>query len=173
MSDALKINETLYFPRKSRYARNQTPPDCLDLNDRLKNDYCRVDLATGDISKIKANVDGTPFADLLVARAFTNDHLHKEVDSLIGALARNQGISVHKLAKEKEEDLRDTHNCWISKPLSGAAVCRRIMVWEPDRINKQWTVQAVFAAMIAMAKEECQRVIMPILAYGSFLEHQS
>ena len=106
MADALVVNETLYFPRKRGRQRKQTP-DFLDVDDR-RNDYCRVDLATGDISKIKANADGSPFADLLVASAFPYDYTEVP-GSLIGALAFNQGISVDELASDKDEDLRDTH----------------------------------------------------------------
>ena len=50
--------------------------------------------------------------------------------SLIGALQRNLGIIVKELAKDKDIDLRQNFNCWVSKPLPEESPFRRLVCFE-------------------------------------------
>ena len=51
--------------------------------------------------------------------------------TLIGALLYNLGISVEKLAQQKELDLRHHFSCWLSKPITTqASPFSRILCFE-------------------------------------------
>ena len=93
--------------------------------------------------------------------------------SLIGALAINLGISVRKLSKEKEEDLRRQYYCWWSKPLPEHLSFRRILCFEGGFGSRGQTppqvVGAVFRCLVPILSGNDIKegsVIMPLLASG-------
>src|SRR5215203_3443846 len=88
-----------------------------------------IQLLQGDLSAIPKK----HATDLLIMSAFPGDYLALE-GSLIDAL-NNKGLSVEALAKDKEIDLRNQLNCWLSKPLSVADQekfnFKKILCFEP------------------------------------------
>ena len=140
-----------------------------------------VELIQGDITN---NLPPNWNVDLLLVSAFPNNY-DETYASVIGALARNQGIHVYRLARNKDEDLRDSLECWISKPLEqyyydnndGSGTKRypykRIMVWEPGYHNSiMEKVESIFAAIIAMASTT-KTLAMPILGAGDRGSHKN
>ena len=109
--------------------------------------------------------------DLLVISAFPNDYLQTQ-GSLIGALARNAGISVYELALDKEADLRPVFSSWLSKGLSQRfplAGFQRILCFETvGNKSPTETVGLVFRAMMPFLFGEppLRTVAMPMLAAG-------
>jgi TIR domain len=83
-----------------------------------------LELYQGDLSRLPDD----QAVDLLVVSAFPNDYL-PTFTSLIGALEK-EGVSVAKLASDKELDLRDDFSCWISKPIPERRNFRRLLCVE-------------------------------------------
>jgi hypothetical protein len=108
--------------------------------------------------------------DLLVISASPGDYVPTP-RSLIGALDR-RGISVRRLAEEKEADLRDAFSSWVSKDLSARhpdAGFRRILCFEPPaRGRAAEVVGDIFRALmpIALGDHPVRSVALPLVATG-------
>jgi hypothetical protein len=117
-----------------------------------------------------ASIPSEEAVDCLVVSAFPNDYVPTPT-SLIGALAR-RGISVQELAGEKEQDLRQSFSCWISKDLGARyprAGFRRLLCFEPlTRGNPAELTGDVFAALMpfVLGDSPIKSVAMPVLASG-------
>uniref|UniRef100_A0A7S2RVX3 TIR domain-containing protein n=1 Tax=Mucochytrium quahogii TaxID=96639 RepID=A0A7S2RVX3_9STRA len=127
----------------------------------FKNKYgapVSVQLALGDITQLKQE----NAVDLLVLSSLRGDYSETRT-SLIGALART-GIHVSEYAKDKQEDLRHSHHCWISKKLPKKYSYRRFLCFETpyNVVGPHEIVGIIFRALIAMAKDT-KTLIMPVL----------
>lgn len=130
----------------------------------------RIELYHGDLTYVPEN----DRVDLLVVSAFPNDYLPSRT-SLIGALHR-QGLSVARLARRKEIDLRRDFSCWLSPELSGEfrpedanVRYRRILCFEPlVRGRPPELVGDIFRALtpILATKPDIKTIAMPIVAAG-------
>jgi len=131
-----------------------------------KSEVRRLSLYRGDLAAIPSD----EAVDLLVVSAFPNDYV-PTTTSLIGALNR-KGISVAKLAADKEVDLRNVCRCWLSKDLSRRhprAGFRRLMCFEPlNRAGAPEVVGDVFRAIMpfALGEPQIRSIAMPILTSG-------
>src|SRR5262245_27184732 len=68
--------------------------------------------------------------DILIVSALPDDYSPTET-SLSGALHR-AGVSVAKLAEDKEVDLRRFSSCWLSRPIQRPKLhFQRILCFEP------------------------------------------
>lgn len=85
---------------------------------------------------------------------------------MIGAVERELGVSVAKLAKDKEEDLRNVLSCWWSKPLPEKCSFGRILCFEgcfKQAVRSPALVGNVFKALVSICKEKDVTVTMPLL----------
>ncbi len=126
-----------------------------------------IQLLHGDLSAIPVEHQ----TDLLVLSAFPGDY-YPVSTTLIGALF-NKGLSVKELSMQKEEDLREQLNCWLSKPLSKTVQLKfnfkRIICFEPNnKINApQEVVGNIFRCINTFAFDEKNNVVaMPIVSSG-------
>ncbi len=94
---------------------------------------------TRTISLWEGNPADTPPedpVDLIIVSAFHNDYTPTPI-SIIGALYR-KGISVAKLAEDKQVDFRGTAGFWLSKPLpegSSSVGVRQVLCFEPHTLG--------------------------------------
>lgn len=108
--------------------------------------------------------------DLLVVSAVPNDYAALP-GTLIGALDR-RGVSVRRLAEDKEADLREAFSSWVSKDVSAEhpdAGFRRLLCFEPrTRGRAAEVVGDIFRALmpIALGEPPIRSVAMPIVASG-------
>src|SRR5688572_7131709 len=126
-----------------------------------------IQLLQGDLSAIPAE----HATDLLVMSAFPGGYIASE-GSLIDALNK-KGLSVEALAMDKETDLRNQLNCWLSKPLSFADQqkfnFKKILCFEPgEKIKEpQEVVSDIFRCINTFAfDEENNEIAMPIIGTG-------
>ena len=126
-----------------------------------------IQLLQGDLSAIPIE----HATDLLVMSAFPGDYLALK-GSLIYAL-NNKGLSVEAFAKDKEIDLRNQLDCWLSKPLSSADQqkfnFKKILCFEPGEKIKQpeEVVGDIFRCINTFAfDEEHNELAMPIIGTG-------
>ena len=126
----------------------------------------RVELYEGDLTEVE-QVDEF---DLLVISAFPNDYIPTP-SSLIGALYR-KGLSVGKLASDKDIDLREAYSCWLSKDLKPehhGLVFKRILCFEPQtRGRPPEVVGDIFRALTPILADcqDIQKIAMPVVAAG-------
>lgn len=126
-----------------------------------------IQLLHGDLSAIP--VEHT--TDILVMSAFPGDYTPLK-GSLILAL-KEKGLSVEAMAKDKEVDLRDHVNCWLSKALSAADQqkfnFKRILCFEPGEKIKEpeEVVGDIFRCINTCAFDaDKNELAMPIIATG-------
>src|SRR5687768_9083871 len=126
-----------------------------------------IQLLQGDLSAIPTE----HATDLLVMSAFPGDYIALE-GSLIYALNK-KGLSVEALAMDKETDLRNQLNCWLSKPLSlddqQKFNFKKILCFEPgEKIKEpQEVVSDIFRCINTFAfDEENNEIAMPIIGTG-------
>ena len=126
----------------------------------------RIALYRGDLAAIPES----EAVDLLVVSAFPDDYLPTP-GSLIGALAR-RGISVARLAREKEADLRSAFSSWLSKDVAREhpdAGFRHLLCFEPAaRGRAAEVVGDIFRAImpVALGDPPVRSIAMPIVASG-------
>jgi O-acetyl-ADP-ribose deacetylase (regulator of RNase III) len=84
----------------------------------------KIELLQGDLTRLPLE----HAVDVLVVSAFPNDYLTTQ-GSLIGALDR-AGLSVLRLSKDKQADLRQQYSCWLSKPVVSHFNFRHILCIE-------------------------------------------
>jgi hypothetical protein len=124
-----------------------------------------ISVYAGDLS----NIPLEHAVDLLVLSAFPDDYIPTR-SSLIGALHR-QGLSVSDLAKNKEFDLRQACQFWLSKPVvahSRNLNIGRIACFEPTKpTDAATTVGAVFRGLFPFLDDNTGSVVaMSVLAAG-------
>ncbi|BBM85792.1 toll/interleukin-1 receptor domain-containing protein [Candidatus Uabimicrobium amorphum] len=125
-----------------------------------------IELHKGDLSQIPDK----DAVDILVVSSFPGDY-NEVPGTLIGALS-DQGVSVGKLAKDKESDLRDTFSCWLSKEVENKGVnFKKILCFEPRKREQHVpeVIGDIFQSLIAFLSnsESLQDVAMPLVATGS------
>lgn len=126
----------------------------------------RVELYAGDLTEVGQADE----FDLLVISAFPNDYIPTST-SLIGALNR-KGLSVGKLASDKDIDLREAFSCWLSKDLQPehyGLVFTRILCFEPQtRGRPPEVVGDIFRALTPILADnpDIHKIAMPVVAAG-------
>jgi len=137
------------------------------INIERLQDSAVIQLLQGDLSAIPTE----HATDLLVMSAFPGDYLALK-GSLIYALNK-KGLSVEALARDKEIDLRNQLDCWLSKPLSAADQqkfnFKKILCFEPgEKIKEpQEVVSDIFRCINTFAfDEENNEIAMPIIGTG-------
>lgn len=129
-----------------------------------------VELWRGDLTDIPV----AEAVDVLVVSAFP-DHYAPTTGSLIGALDR-RGLSVAKLAEDKEEDLRKSFGCWMSRELGQLAPgleFHRILCFEPYTKGRPTEVVGDIFRSLApflVGDQAIETVAMPLVACGSIGE---
>jgi hypothetical protein len=109
--------------------------------------------------------------DALVVSAFP-DNYWPDPKTLIGALER-KGVSVWNLSKNKAVDLRQTHSCWLSRPISTPVEgirFGRILCFEPYvRGRPTEVVGDIFRSLAAFVESDppIRTVAMPLVACGN------
>ena len=98
---------------------------------KTSHGFADIELYQGDLSSIpKENA-----VDIVILSAFPNSY-DPTPNTLIGSL-HNKGLSVEKLAQDKEIDLRKNLWCWFSKELSDEQKAKfnfqRILCFEPEK----------------------------------------
>lgn len=125
-----------------------------------------LELYEGDLAAIPS----ADAVDILIVSAFPNDYTATPT-SVIGALQR-RGISVADLARDKEEDLRDSLHCWLSRDVRSRhphAGFSRVLCFEaPLNRDPAEVVGDVFRAIMpfALTQVETRSLAMPLLASG-------
>ncbi|XP_061166247.1 uncharacterized protein LOC133175136 [Saccostrea echinata] len=125
-----------------------------------------IELCYGDITELPVEEK----VDIVMVSAFIGDYtpVHR---SLIGALEHNLGISVRKLSKHKDMDLRVHYSCWISKPLPPGLPFGRVLCFEKtrgssdDSLTRQ--IRDVFKVLVPVLKNQNTTIITPLLATGN------
>jgi hypothetical protein len=125
----------------------------------------RLELLLGDLTAVPPEHS----VDALVVSAFPNDYTPTR-SSLIGALAQ-AGLSVKDLAADKEEDLREFFNCWLSRELRPEPQLpyRRVLCFEPSAtVSPIEKIADVFRALepFAHAPPYIKSIAMPLLTTG-------
>ncbi|HEY6912165.1 MAG TPA: toll/interleukin-1 receptor domain-containing protein [Myxococcales bacterium] len=125
-----------------------------------------LELYEGDLAAIPP----ADAVDILVVSAFPDNYVATPT-SVIGALYK-RGISVADLADDKEEDLRDSLHCWLSRDIRSRhpdAGFSRILCFEaPLDRDPAEIVGDVFRAIMpfALTNVDTRSVAMPLLASG-------
>jgi hypothetical protein len=126
-----------------------------------------IQLLQGDLSALPADHQ----SDLLVMAAFPGDYTGLR-GSLIAAL-EERGLSVNALSMNKEADLRQPLNCWLSKPLSPPDQKKfnftRLLCFEPgSKINEPHQVVGdIFRCINNFAFDDNNNVVaMPLIGTG-------
>jgi hypothetical protein len=126
-----------------------------------------IEVQEGDLAELPVHER----FDVLVVSAFPGDYLESPT-SVIGALAA-RGLSVEKLSRDKEYDLRANFSCWLSKPIDPDLELgfNRILVFEPrqemepaaERVDDIFRALAPF---LGLPEEPVTSVAMPLVACG-------
>lgn len=126
-----------------------------------------VQLLQGDLSAIPAE----HATDILAMSAFPGNYIALK-GSLIDAL-NQKGLSIQALALDKETDLLNQLNCWLSKPLSTEDQqkfnFKRILCFEPGaKIQEpQEVVSNIFRCLNNFVFDDDNNVVaMPLIATG-------
>jgi hypothetical protein len=124
-----------------------------------------VELYQGDLTDVSAR---NAF-DLLVVSAFP-DNYAPTYGSLIGAL-NEKGLSVARLARAKDLDLRTAFSCWLSAelPPRDGMPFRRILCFEPSvRGEPPEVVGDIFRALapILADQPDLRTIALPMVAAG-------
>lgn len=126
----------------------------------------KIDLLRGDLTAIPPE----HAVDVLILSAFPDDYTPTP-NSLIGALFA-KGLSVEALAANREEDLRQSYSCWLSRPIGPEHAelnFLRILCYEPlKRGRAAELIGDVFRALapFTLGPPHIKSVAMPILASG-------
>lgn len=127
-----------------------------------------IQLLHGDLTAIPKE----HAADMLVISAYPGSYSTSDKTTLMSALF-DKGIIVADLAKEKEIDLLEQMNCWLSKPLNPAQQeqfnFKKILCFEPPAgEGKEKVVANIFRCINSFAFDKQNDVIaMPVLASGN------
>ncbi len=131
------------------------------------NQERRIELYHGDLTDLKPE----EAVDILVVSAFQGNYVPSR-GTLIGALDR-KGISVEKLARDKEVDVRPTSSCWLSKRLTHRPLgiqFRRILCFEPPlQTSPHEVVGDIFRSLVPIISADAANtdVAMPLVATGN------
>lgn len=125
----------------------------------------RVELYQGDLTDVSTQ----DAFDLLVVSAFPDDYVPTS-GSLIGALDE-KGLSVGRLARAKEVDLRANFSCWLSAelPQRDGLRFRRLLCFEPlVRGRPPEVVGDIFRALVPILAEheDITTIALPMVAAG-------
>lgn len=126
-----------------------------------------IQLFQGDLSAIPPEHK----VDIMVVSAFPDSYVALP-GSLVLAL-EEKGLSLHELAKDKLEDLRDQVGCWFSKPIPVALQerlnFRQVLCFEPGT-NSSDAVEVVGNIFRCLNNfvfdENVTRVALPVIATG-------
>jgi|GEM_PF-736397 len=126
-----------------------------------------IQLLHGDLSAIPKK----HATDILVISAYPGNY--EPVQNTLMKALDNKGISVAKMAIDKEIDLRDQLNCWLSKPLDAVQQeefnFKRILCFEPPVSNAidVSVVGNIFRCINTFAFDIDNKIIsLPLLASG-------
>ncbi|MFT3660682.1 MAG: toll/interleukin-1 receptor domain-containing protein [Gordonia sp. (in: high G+C Gram-positive bacteria)] len=128
----------------------------------------RIELLRGDLTAIPPEYA----VDALVVSAFPHSYGPGR-GTLIGGLYYRRDVSVEALAADKDQDLRSTSNCWLSKPISDSGLgFRRIICFEPpDHRNglPAMLVGDLFRGLVPLSSGEpwIRSVATSLLATGN------
>ncbi len=126
----------------------------------------KIEFYRGDLTALEPK----EAVDVLVVSAFRGNYVPTPL-SQIGALHRNQNISVADLANDKAVDLRDYFSCWLSQDLTvryPGCGCKRLLCFEPGTDVRE-VVEHLFQALAPFlgGKLRLSTVAMPLLATGA------
>ncbi len=79
------------------------------------------------------------------------------------------GISVRELARNKEADMRATHQCWVSQELPASCAFRRLLCFEFASVNRAEGVDDVFRCLTTLRPLDSSgglTVAMPLFGTG-------
>lgn len=131
------------------------------------NEQKFIELYQGDLSEFTSDRN----KDLLIVSAFPNRYRPTK-NTLIGALYE-KGISVQALSEDKEEDLREMYNCWLSKNLKSTGLITQydwILCFEPPTFNSSVDVIGdIFQSIMPIINRndiQIENIAMPLLATG-------
>lgn len=127
-----------------------------------------IQLFHGDLSERSEATD----ADLLIVSAWRGDYSTTR-RTVITSLAE-RGLSVAALSQDMEEDLRESFNAWLSKPLqlpSNMPPYKRLFCFEPpDEAEVKPLVGDIFQGLMPFLGEETYGILsvaMPLVAAGN------
>ena len=125
-----------------------------------------IELYVGDLARIPSD----SAVDALVISAFPDSYAPAP-GTLIAAL-HDRGLSVSRLARNKEQDLRATAKCWLSGPLPLPELhCRHIICFEPLYHGPEMPAMVVgdlFRCLVPLTTAEpwISTVATPLVATG-------
>ena len=130
--------------------------------------FADIELYLGDLSAIPKEHK----VDIVILSAFPNNYAPTP-NTLIGSLEQ-KGLSVAKLAEDKDMDLRKTLWCWFSKELPREQIEKfhfsRILCFEPERKKDDAAeyVADIFRCLNNFVfDDEVNHVAMPAVAAGN------
>src|SRR5262249_32086740 len=123
-----------------------------------------VMLFVGDL----ASLPKSEAVDVLIVSAFPDDYIPTRT-RLIGPRAR-VGVSVAKLAQDKEIDLRQFSSCWLSRRIERPGVhFQRLLCFEPwHRGTAPEVVGDIFRSLVPFTagNPPISQVALPLVASG-------
>ncbi|MBA2500134.1 MAG: toll/interleukin-1 receptor domain-containing protein [Chitinophagaceae bacterium] len=121
----------------------------------------KLQLILGDLTDISPEHK----VDVLVVSAFPGNYTPTST-SLIGSLF-SAGLSVERLASEKESDFRDQFDSWISKEINFKNI-KRILCFEPEEEKNPYSMIAgIFQSIMPFATQySIESVAMPLILTG-------
>lgn len=139
-----------------------------EINIKTRSDERTIQLLHGDLTAIPKK----HATDILVVSAYPGSYEPVQL-TVISAL-KDKGISVADMAADKDIDLREQLNCWLSKPLNAEQQeqfnFKRILCFEPPVRNdiSVSVVGNIFRCINTFAFDIDNKVIcLPLLASGS------